>query len=56
MREGITIEGAQAAKHQEATKSKWKFFFFDEFKSEWKIKKKESSTNAEPTTGKWNDG
>ena len=28
MREGITIEGAQAAKHQEATKSKWKFFFF----------------------------
>ena len=44
MREGITIEGALATKHQEATKS------------EWKNKKKESSTSAEPTTGKGKDG
>ena len=43
MREDTTIEGALAAKHQEAAKS------------EWKIKKKESSTSAELTTGKWND-
>ena len=44
MREGTTIEGALASKHQEATKS------------EWKIKKKENSTSAEPTIGKANDG
>ena len=44
MREGTIIEGALAAKHQEATKSVWK------------IKKKESSISVEPTTGKWNDG
>ena len=44
MGEGTTIEGALAAKHQEATKS------------EWKIKKKKSSTSAEPATRKWNDG
>ena len=43
MREGTTIEGALATKYQEATKS------------EWKIKKKESSTSAELTTEKWND-
>ena len=44
MREDITLEGALVAKHQEATKS------------EWKNKKKESSTSAELATGKVKDG